>query len=168
LDECEALTGNRDRWLRDAHGNIFPRLDEPPEPEQEPPRADLDELRAQAAAWAIKEKTKPDSPVAIARATASPSDPEERVTGAPPKPTVAEFERSNPRAYQSPNADLKPPQRKSWAAPPIEGTSYGNAEPPIEGRMSAVPTVRYNRADSPTFHHGPLAVRGPDGKPLRG
>ena len=158
LDECEALTGYRDRWKRDKAGNI---VHHERALEVEPARGDLDELRAQAAAWAKKPKTAADSPVFIGRPTSSPSDPEEKITGATPQKTTAERERAHPRAHQSINADLRPAAKPSWAKPaPIEGAGYGHQQPSEIGRMDAVPQHRYSFAER--IHHGPLRVH--DGK----
>ncbi len=157
LDTCEALTGHRDRWKRDANGECIAFM--PEDDETPPPLGDIEDLRARARAEPQRVKTRPDSPVSIMRATDSPGDPVERVTGATQKPTVAEHERANPRAYISPNADLKPPPRKSWARPLDTYDPTGQREPPETGRMTMA-TQRINYADR--IHHGVLRVH--DGK----
>lgn len=147
------ITG--EQFLRDENGELVPFV-----PDEEPPpaMADIENLREQAKQWQAKPKARADSPVTIGRATDNPNDPPERRTGAPPETTVAERERANPRAHQSINADLKPPeQRKSWAAPIDTYDPTGTAEPPTAGRMTMV-TQRYNRGDSPTIHTGYLKV----------
>ncbi len=162
LDEAYALTGYRDRWKRDAQGNIVHH--ERIEP-AEPARGDIDELRSQAAAWAKKPKTRADSPVFVGRPTNSPSDPEEKISGTRPELSTAERERAHPRAHQSINADLRPAPAPSWAKPsPIIGAGYGHQEPSQTGRMDAIPQVRIAFAER--VHHGALAVRDAKGNPL--
>jgi hypothetical protein len=50
----------------------------------------------------------------------------------PPPQTLAD----HPRAYQSPNADLRPQQPQSFRAVEINRAGNGKSEPPAEGRFS--------------------------------
>lgn len=165
LDECYALTGFRDRWKRDDAGNIV-RHERIAEQEAEPPRGDIDDLRAQADVWAKKPKTAADSPVQIGRVTINPNDPVEQIGGErPPEMTTAERERAHPRAYQSPNADLRPAAPPSWAKPSkIEGAGFGHQQPSQTMRADAVPQHRLRLSER--IHHGPLALRDAKGNAI--
>ena len=144
-DEIESLTGSKEnRYLHDADGQRIKRADEPDEP--------LDDIAAlEAAAREPPKHPRPDGPVQIMRAS-NPNDPPERRTNAPPELSTAEKERAHPRAYQSPNADLRPPaSRPAWAkpAPKLDAATKGqgvNGEPPPEGRFT-VATYTYSAAE---------------------
>jgi len=138
-DEVEALTGSRNRFVLDKDGRKIRR------PVEEPPEFDdIEELRAQA-----KEAPKhprPDAPVQINRVSHA-GDPVEQITGQQPERSTAERERMHPRAYQDPNADLRPPARPSWAKPErIDGAGRGQQQPPEEGRFT-ISTMRYTAAE---------------------
>jgi hypothetical protein len=128
--------------------------------------ADIADLQARAAAEPQREKAKPDAPVPIMRVS-HPSDPPERLTGRPVEKTVAEIERSHPRAAPEgwSGPPLQPPTRPSYARPiPIEGAGLGHQGPPDTMRQT-VSTREYHVAERLNF--GNLALRGPDGKPLK-
>ena len=143
-DEVEALTGSRNRFILDANGNRIRRPDE-----EEPPMDDIDAL--EAAARESPKHPRPDGPVQIMRAS-NPNDPPERRTNAPPELSTAEKERRHVRAYQSPNADLRPPApRPAWAkpAPKLDAATIGSGvhgEPSPEGRFT-VATHSYTAAE---------------------
>lgn len=162
-DEMLALYGTVDRYLHDPEtGDRIPIGEEP-----EPPMADIQDLRSLAHAEPAREKQRPTAPIEIFRASDRPSDPPERITKAPPEKSVAQREREHPRRWdQEVLPPLHAPPRPSYARPaPVDTYSpTGTGMPPDTMRADAVPQVRYSRAS--VRHDGPLAVRGPDGKPL--
>jgi hypothetical protein len=155
-EEVEALTGSRNRFVLDKNGNRIRR------PEEQPPdMSDIEEL--QAAARERPKHPTPDSPVHINRVSHS-GDPVEQITGQQPERSTAERERAHPRAYQDPNADLRPPV---WAKPksiPIEGAGLGHQGPPDTMRMTvATQTYSYNER----VPHGPMSLRDAKGNPIK-
>ncbi len=156
-DELEALTGSRDRFLRDAAGN---RIRRPVE--AEPEMDDIIELENMARVPPTRPT--PEGRVAIGRVNVS-SDPPERLTGRPERKTTAELERSHPRAHQSVNADLRP----AWARPrptfiAIDEAGTGDQQLSEDFRMTMA-TQRLNFEER--IHHGAMAVRDAKGNPLK-
>ncbi len=152
-DEVERLTGSRNRFILDANGNRIRRPVEEPEPLD-----DIEELSAMARRPPAHPT--PDGPVQIMRAS-NPNDPPERRTNAPPELSTAEKERRHPRAYTDPNADLRPPERPSWAKPlRIDGPGRGKQQPPEEGRFTiATHTVSAAERRAGTISFDGLGIR---------
>jgi hypothetical protein len=182
-------------YIRDWHGHsaMFDSLLEmarspgfklPDDTEFEPPplteekfaeqaKADdkpIDDMRAKLladlAAYRLRHKTEPDSPVVIWGRGEAP----DCVVGPQPEPiSQRDKERRHPRAHWSVNADLRPPERPrpmppQRAAAPIEGAGRGIQEPSAVMRADAVPQHRYQMAER--RHQGPLALRDAKGRPL--
>ncbi len=132
-------------------------------------RPDIAELRALAREWANKPK---HAGRAIIGRENYPGDPQEHVTAQPKPKSVAERERSHPRAapegWMGPPLHKPDPPRPAWAkVAPLDRATIGRGvegRPPEEGRMT-ISSRSYSRAE--VIKHGPLALRGPDGRPIK-
>jgi hypothetical protein len=63
-------------------------------------------------------------------------EPPERIGRGGPPPPPPQTLADHPRAYQSPNADLRPQQPQSFRAVEINRAGNGKSEPPSDGRFS--------------------------------
>lgn len=135
------------RFLHDDDGNRIPR---PPLEDDDGALDDILAERERAAIEATREKRKADGRVTI-YGRGRDDGPPERISGEPEELTQAEKERRHPRAHQSVNADLKPPNNPPpWLKPKkLEGAGIGVHAPPSEGRFNHpnVPQRSYSVAE---------------------
>ena len=126
-------------------------------------RADLERERARAREWRARQKQIPDGPVDVFGRGEAP----DCVVGPEPEPlSQMERERRHPRAHWSVNSDLrKPKQPRQVRAMPIDTAGMGDTEPPDTMRADAVRQHRYQLSER--LHHGPMALRDAQGRPLK-
>lgn len=161
MDDSEmlALYGTADRYLRDENGGRIPIGEEPT-----PDMGDIVDLRERLKV--PPQNPHPNYPVEIARADLRRDDPPERITKAPPEKSVAQREREHVRRWDQEVPPLHPAPRPSYARPaPLDTYSPDGQGMPPDTMRQTIATRSYSRAE--IRRDGPMAVRGPDGRPIK-